>query len=68
MWIFEWVGKKAALHGRASLIWIEVVVGMQEVVAGSLTEWERGAGWALALVILETEFGHGARYPLNVDL
>ncbi len=60
MWIFEWAGKKTALHGRASLIWIEVVVGMQEVVAGSRTEWERGAGWALALVILEIEFGREA--------
>ena len=68
MWIFEWVGKKAALHGRASLIWIEVVVGMQEVVAGRLTEWEGGAGWALALVILEIEFGREAWYLLDVDL
>ena len=58
--IFECVRKKAALHGRASLIWIEVVVGMQEVVVGRLTEWERGAGWALALVILEIEFGREA--------
>jgi hypothetical protein len=38
------------------------------VVAGRLTEWERGAWWALALVILETKFGRGARYLLNVDL
>jgi hypothetical protein len=30
------------------------------VVAGSLTEGERGAGWALALVILEIEFGREA--------
>ena len=42
------------------MIWIEVVVGMQEVVVGRLTKWERGAGWALALVILEIEFGREA--------
>ena len=68
MWIFEWVGKKAALHGRASLIWIEVVVGMQAVVAGRLIEWECGAGWALAPVILEIEFRREAWYLVDVDL
>ena len=50
--------------------WLAARTGflLQEVVAERLTEWERGAWWALALVILETEFGSGARYLVNVDL
>jgi hypothetical protein len=40
---------------KSWLIWMEVVAGMQSVVAGRRLDRERGARWALALVSVEDD-------------